>query len=452
MRDVVVIGAGLTGLTTSFYLRRAGLDIEVLEEQPRVGGQIGTLQRDGFTYEKGPNTGVLSSVEVVELFEDLGAIDILEQALPQAGCRLIWKGKRFRPLPSGLISAIFTPLFTFGDKLRILFEPMRKRGNNPHESLADMTVRRLGRSFLDYAVDPFLSGIYAGDPRKLVTKYAMPKLYALEQEYGSFIKGSIAKARQPKSERDEKVTKAVFSAKGGLSTLINRLVEGVGKEYITLSAEGVNIKKDGDSWLVKYITNGESREVRAKNVVTTAGAFRLEEILGEQMPHIDLISSLVYAPVVQVSLGIKGCSGDIYNAFGGLVPSKEGRGILGVLFPSSCFEKRAEEGNMLLSVFMGGVNQPDICLRSDSDIMSVVESELHAMLDVLPTQISMTEIFRYPQAIPQYQESQGERMEAIAEIEKLYPGLYIGGAVHGGIGMSDRVKQAVDIAKKVINS
>jgi protoporphyrinogen/coproporphyrinogen III oxidase len=119
--------------------------------------------------------------------------------------------KKWEPLPSGIIKGITTPLFTFPDKLRLLGEPFRKKGENPNETLADLVLRRMGKSFLDYAIDPFILGIYSGDPAKLVTKFAFPKLYRLEQDYGSFIKGALKKAKEPKTEREKKATKEIFS-------------------------------------------------------------------------------------------------------------------------------------------------------------------------------------------------------------------------------------------------
>ena len=197
--DILIIGAGLTGLTTGFWLTRAGKDIHILEKADRVGGQIHTFREKDFVYESGPNTGVVSYPEVAELFEALSPACALETAREESKRRLIWKGNRFRALPSGLFSAVTTPLFTLGDKFRILGEPFRAKGNNPDESVGELAARRLGKSFLHYAVDPFLSGVYAGDPMKLVTRYALPKLYNLEQQYGSFIRGTIAKAKQPKT-------------------------------------------------------------------------------------------------------------------------------------------------------------------------------------------------------------------------------------------------------------
>ena len=181
---VAIIGAGLTGLTTAFYLKKAGIRFCVFEKEKRVGGVIQTVSEDGFTYEKGPNSGVISFPETVELLEELASHCSLEIANQLAKKRLVWKGKKWHELPSGLWGGISTPLFSWYDKFRILGEPFRSKGTNPNERLDQLVLRRLGKSFLDYAVDPFVLGIYAGDPSWLVPRFALPKLYNLEQKYG----------------------------------------------------------------------------------------------------------------------------------------------------------------------------------------------------------------------------------------------------------------------------
>ena len=167
-----MVGAGLTGLTCAAHLRHKGQDVVVLEAAERIGGLMQTEEIDGFIMEQGPSTGTIKYPEVAELFDMLGDDCALEVAQRSAKCRLIWKDGHFRALPSGLWSAITTPLFTLKDKFRILGEPWRKKGTDPNESVGSLAERRLGRSFVDYAVDPFLSGVYAGDPYKLPTRLA----------------------------------------------------------------------------------------------------------------------------------------------------------------------------------------------------------------------------------------------------------------------------------------
>lgn len=453
-KDIVIIGAGLTGLTTGFRLARAGKDLLILEQANRVGGQIHTFREAGFVFESGPNTGVVSYPEVAELFAALSPACRLETAREESKRRLIWKGNRFRDLPSGLISAITTPLFTLSDKFRILGEPFRAKGTNPDEPVGELAARRLGKSFLHYAVDPFLSGVYAGDPMKLVTRYALPKLYNLEQQYGSFIRGTIAKAQLPKTNRDRLASKKVFSAVGGLDQLTNAMAEAIGSSRIILSAAGITIRPSNGKWHVTYTTTEGEQTVIAEKVITTTGAYALPTLLPfipkEQM---DRISNLHYAPVVQASVGFRNTGGLRFEAFGGLVPSCEKKDVLGILFPAACFAGRAPEGGALFSFFIGGVKHAALTTWPEDELKALIRRELHVMLK-FPEEAEpdLIRIFRHEHAIPQYELSSGARFATIDELEARYPGLILAGNIKGGIGMADRIRQATEIADNLINN
>jgi oxygen-dependent protoporphyrinogen oxidase len=442
-RDIVIIGAGLTGLSTAFDLKKMGRDVLVLEKENRIGGQIQTHTENGFVFESGPNTGVVSFPEVAELFQNLEGRCQMETARESSKRRLIWKGSSFHALPASLPSAIATPLFTLKDKFRILGEPWRKKGTDPDEPVGALAQRRLGRSFYEYAVDPFVSGVYAGDPMKLTTRYALPKLYNLEANYGSFVRGAIAKAKEPKSDRDRLTTKKVFSAIGGLQNLVDALAQDVD---IVTGAQAITVQPDGDhKWVIRY---NETEEVHCNHVITTVGAYALPELLPfiakEQMLP---ISRLYYAPIIQVCVGIKNTAGIDYPAFGGLVPSKEQKKVLGILFPSACFVQRAPEGGALYSYFMGGARHTDYLQKSDDEIRSMVLEAFHSMLKYpMNIEPDMIRIFRHERAIPQYGVDSGERFQAVNDIQQQYPGLIIAGNLRDGIGMGNRIHQAATIA------
>ncbi len=451
--DVVIVGAGLTGLTMGFYLKKAGINFRIIEKSGKTGGVIQTISEKGFVYETGPNTGVVSSPEMAELFEDLAGKCELEVADPSAKRRLIWKDNQWHALPSGLWSAITTPLFTWGDKFRILGEPFRAKGTNPNETLADLVKRRMGNSYLDYAIDPFISGIYAGNPNELVTRYALPKLWNLEQEYGSFIKGAIKKGKLPKTERDKKANKEVFSAKGGLGRLIEALTEAIGPENIILSVENILVKPSNSGFQFQITTPEQLIALETTHLVTTCGGYALPDLLPflneeETTPF----KHLKYAAVTQVLLGFKKWKGISLKAFGGLVPGKENKNILGVLFTSSFFEGRAPKEGALLSVFMGGTKRPDIAELDNYEIESLINKDLPRMMSDRSLSPDMIRILRYPKAIPQYTESSGKRFEMIDQLQQKYPGLILAGNIRDGIGMADRVKQGRTIAEELIGA
>ena len=438
-KDIVIIGAGLTGLTMAYNLQKQGKNVLIVEKSSRPGGAIRTLHENGYVIETGPNTGSLGNVEIVNLFKSLNCTP--EIANKDAHRRLIWKKGKLRALPSGIVSGFFTSLFSWKDKFGILLEPFRKKRTNPDESIADFAKRRLGNSFYDYAVSPFVSGIYAGNPEKLAVRYALPKLYALEADYGSFIRGSIAKSKQFKAEREEGVSKDVFSVGGGLNNLIDALVSEIGQENIILNANAVVLRGNSDDCALNI--NGE--KVQCSRIILTVGAHGLPELLPFAPAELmSKINNLRYAAVVQVAVSISNNAVDANDlrAFGALIPSKENRKILGILYPSVCFKNRCPQGKTLLSVFIGGVKHPEMVHLPDDKIMELVKSELKIIYRRPELEPQILYISRHIHAIPQYEKNTGERIEAIAEFEKLYPGITIAGNAIGGVGMDHRVKQA----------
>ena len=441
--DIVIIGAGLTGLTMAFYLKKAGKRVVVVEKASHFGGAIRTFRKNGYIFDSGPNTGTLSTIEIVELFESLKGCT-LETANKHSHRRLIYKNGKLHALPSGPLSGFFTPLFSWKDKFGILLEPFRKKGTDPDESIASLAARRLGKSCLDYAVDPFISGIYAGDPNTLITRYAIPKLYALEASYGSFIRGAIAKAKEPKSKKERKVSKEVFSLEGGLDHLISALVEAIGKQNIILEASP-EISGDANSWQVKL----SDLEIITPVVVSTVGSYALPSLFPFAPESImSKVNNLRYAAVVQASVIVSSSSldGNDLRAFGTLIPSKEKRHILGILYPSSCFRDRCPEGKSLLSVFLGGIRFPEMIHLPDDEIEELIKNELRIVFRKPKLEPEQIQIFRHPYAIPQYEKNTGERLKAIQEFERIYPGIILAGNLRDGIGMAYRIKQATDIA------
>ncbi|MCO5252129.1 MAG: protoporphyrinogen oxidase [Candidatus Kapabacteria bacterium] len=449
--DVVVIGGGLTGLTLAYYLKKAGVRFLLLESNKRVGGVIQTITEDGFVFETGPNSGIISSIEAVELFDELKKDCNLEIANPNSNDRWIWKKGKWHSLPTTIPAGIKTKLFSLGDKLKLLTEPFLPKGKNPDETVADLVLRRLGKSFLDYAVDPFISGIYAGNPYKLVTRHALPKLYNLEQNYGSFIRGAIKKKFEPKNPSIQKVSREIFSMELGMQKLIDALENKIGNKNILLNINNLEINPKNQPYKINYDINGEQNEILADNIVTTTGAASLINIFRNH-PEIDIsdIANLKYTKVVQLIAGYKNWQGIKLKAFGGLVPSVEKRDILGLLFISSLFHDRAPKGGALISAFMGGERRPDIIEKSDSEITQIVKSEIADMLGHSTPEPDLLKIFRYERAIPQYEASSQLRFEQIARIENEFKGLILAGNIRSGIGMADRIAQGRQIADKLI--
>lgn len=443
---VAIIGAGITGLTTGYYLKRNNIPFRIFDTASLPGGVMQSKKNENFVWETGPSTGTLGKPEAMELFEDLD-LSLLETAPSLAGNRYIWKGKKLHALPSSPISGLTTPLFSWKDKFGILFEPIRPKGKDPEETLTSFVKRRLGTSILEYAVDPFVSGVYAGSPDTIIPKYALPKLYALEENYGSFIRGSIKKMKEPKTPRDKKATKKVFSAKGGFSCLIEKLTQEIGMENISLGLEKCKVRLDENG----YIVSANELENKFSHVVFCGSARRLEEsfsFLAEE--GLQEAFQITYTSVMEVAVGFKNWKGRPLDGFGALMPSKEKRKILGILFLSSLFSGRAPKGGAMLSVFMGGIRHPEYLKLSDAEVFEMVKKEIQETLCVTDFSPELFEITRHEMAIPQYDKTTPARMAAFAKAESMHPGLILGGNGIGGIGMADRIRQGKEMALRIV--
>ncbi|NQU81421.1 MAG: protoporphyrinogen oxidase [Bacteroidetes bacterium] len=445
--EIAVIGAGLTGLTTAFYLKKKNKDFILLEEKDKPGGVIQTRHENGFTYEEGPNTGVVGNSDVAELFEDLDGLCKCEVANEKVNKRYILKDGVWEPMPMGPIQAVNTPLFTLKDKFRLLGEPFRSRGTNPDEPLSEMVQRRMGQSFLDYAIDPFILGVYAGDPSRLLTKYAFPKLYNLEQTYGSFVGGSVKMMFEKKVEREKKATRKVFSVLGGLSGLTDALWKSAGEDRFLMSVKNIEIQPEGDHFVITGMLNNEKMTLKAQKVITTTGAYTLRSMLPFADKKLLLaVEKVKYARVMQVVLGFKQWTGMKLDGFGGLIPFREKRDILGVLFLSALLSCRAPEGGALCSVFVGGVRREDLFEKTDDEIRRIVEREFSDVMRLKEFNPDLFKIIRYRYAIPQYGIESHEKLQALEQLQSTYKGLIIGGNLRDGIGMADRIKQGKHLA------
>ena len=225
MNPVAIVGGGITGLCAAFRLRQQNIPVTLYEAGGRVGGPIQTLCESGYLAEYGPNTILETSPKIAALITDLGLDPRRRDSDPAASKNYIVRGGKMHPLPTSPAAFAATRLFSTRAKLRLALEPfIRTPPSSEDESLADFVLRRLGREFLDYAINPFVSGIYAGDPAKLSVRHAFPKLHAVEAKYGSLILGQFLGARERRKRAEVAAPQAKkVSFDDGLQVLTDTL-------------------------------------------------------------------------------------------------------------------------------------------------------------------------------------------------------------------------------------
>ena len=271
--DVMVLGAGISGLVTAFRLKERGATVELFEAAPRAGGVIGTRHRNGALVEHGPNSTLDTSPVINELLDALGIRGERIATTPVAATRFIVRNGALVALPASPGAFLTTRAFSFGAKMRLLREPFVARAPaDAEESIAAFVRRRLGTEFLDYAVDPFVSGVYAGDPERISVSAAFPRLHALEQKYGSLMKGQVMGARaRAKSAEPSKLAAASFSFRRGMQTLTDALASNVARIETRVTVRRIERGTDG-AWTVAGARGREPVLRRAKAVVVAMPA------------------------------------------------------------------------------------------------------------------------------------------------------------------------------------
>ncbi|MBE9504517.1 MAG: protoporphyrinogen oxidase [Proteobacteria bacterium] len=443
-KKIAVVGGGISGLTAAYRLMNEGCDVSLFEKKEQGGGAIRTGKEEGYLFEYGPNSTMNSNDEIDQLCKLLGLED--ERVFGRAVSKKRYVVRYGRPIatPAGLMGFIKSDLWTASGKLRIFKDIFVGRHKGGEESVADYVRRRVGKELLDYGLDPFVSGVYAGDPEKLSLKSTFPKMAALEEEYGSIIRGAIKKGLKggPKSTRQ----KGIFSFKEGMDVLPKALTDALAERFRGGTAvEG--IKKNKGRYLLT-LTGGEYTE--ADEVILSSPAYINSKIISSLSPEASrLLKGIEYAPLVIVYLGFN--RKDVahpLDGFGCLIPGKEGKKLLGSLWNSSMFPGRVPEGKVCLTNFVGGARNPSIVDRSDKEILSTIMTDLNALFGVKgdPTFIK---IIKHKKAIPQYNLGHGKKLDALSRAMDSLPGIHLLGNYLQGVSVADCVKNGVEMAMKV---
>jgi len=449
--DVVIIGAGISGLAAAHFLKQAGKSVAVIEKEDRAGGVIESEHSEGFLIERGPNSTMGGKEPVQRLIEQAGLLEKQQYAADEAKFRYIVKKGRLVAMPTSPQSFLKTPLFSLSTKLGLLKEPFIKPSSpNKKETLAEFVERRLGREFLDYAIDPFVAGVYAGKPQTLIVKNAFKRLYDLEQEHGSLIRGAIKLAKKRKSQVSAGPSGRIFSFDGGMQTMTDTLAQNLGRDLFT-SAGIKAIKKENTVFSIAFTQNRKEQGVQAKALLSTVPSYNLPQLaLGVNGPMMQPIEDIPYAKVVMVYFGYNKKPDNVRaNGFGFLVPSLEKRQILGTLWNSTLFAGRAPQGGLALSTFVGGSRQPELTEKDDDALKAFVQNELADLMGIAAAP-DFVRIVRWQKAIPQYTEKQDQALPAMAAIEENNPGLFIGGNFRDGISVSDCIVNAEKHAERVV--
>jgi oxygen-dependent protoporphyrinogen oxidase len=427
MAAVAIVGAGLAGLTAAYRLKRQGVRVVVYEASDRPGGVIMTERRDGYLAELGPNSLTSGGAALSEVLSQLGLDTSRVDARREARKRYIVRKARLVALPTSPSQMLTTRLLSNGAKLAIFGEPLVEPGDSPmEESVATFVRRRFNQEVLDYIANPFVGGIFAGDPEQLSARHALPRLHQLEHTHGSVVKALGLMMKTERGGPDSAPPPGPISFASGLQ----EIPEAFGRELrseIRLKAPVTRIRRGPRGWAVDAAYQASEL---FDGVIYAAPAHCAGdvELAFEGGDRLKTLTSITHPPVAVLALGFR--AEDVahrLDGFGFLVPDVERRNVLGVLFSSAVFPDRAPEGHVLLTSFVGGVRHPDLANADLSTLTARVLDDLRLLLGVRgePT---FRAFHLWPKAIPQYTLGYGRFKEIMDDAERRNTALGLAGS------------------------
>jgi oxygen-dependent protoporphyrinogen oxidase len=455
MPRVVIVGGGISGLTLAYRLQQHAPDAEVivLEQAGRLGGTIGTERRDSFQIEIGPNGFLDNKPFALTLCRELGLGEHLIPANEAARRnRYLFLDGRLHLLPNSLASFLTSDAISWRTRFLLLaerFRPPRRRGGD--ESIDAFVRRRFGREAAETLADAFVTGIYAGDPRLLSVRAALPRLAELESEHGSVLRGMAKAARQRRLEAaargEPPPSGQMWSFREGLTLLIETLCSrlrfmpqtGIPVRMVRrIANNGWRVQSDGrDGW-------------DAEAVALACPAFQQAALLADEDADLaKAIDGIAYNRIAVVALGYR--AADVpqrLDGFGYLSPQRQRRDVLGVQWCSSIFPQRAPPGLVLLRAMCGGWNRPEMIDWDDERLLHVVHGELHCAMGIQAAPV-FHHIVRWPRAIPQYHLGHLERVAWIENRLAQHSGLFLAGNAYRGVALNDCVEQAGLLAERI---
>lgn len=453
-KSVVIIGAGISGLTTAYWLNKDGFDVKILESKSDAGGAMETICEEGFLIDFGPNSGLETTPLIRQIVDEVGLSNEMIYANESSNKRYILRDGELHALPTSPPAFIKTELFTTKAKLRVMAEPfIGKSDDGYYQSIAQFVSRRLGQEFLDYAIDPFVSGVFAGDPHKLSVKSAFPKLYRLEEVYGGLVKGLIkgAKERKKRAEQSKQSAK-MFSFINGMQTFPKAIADKL-NDKIQYENRVKSVERRGNKWLIKIEQNGEVKEINSDYILSTIPVQCAASIFsGLDYNFQNHSNSIYYPPVMVLYLGFnKKEIGRNLDGFGYLIPSKEKKSFLGAIWTSTIFPNRCDDDKASFTLFIGGARSPYLFDIEKERLLDKVLSEFKNIMQIKTDPVFIKERM-WQRAIPQYNIGYIEHENYFDKFEKENPGIFISGNFRGGISVGDCVKNSEIVFNKIKDS
>jgi oxygen-dependent protoporphyrinogen oxidase len=452
---VAIVGGGISGLSTAYYLAQAGIAATLIESRPRLGGVIQSELLQGCVIEGGPDSFLSVKPAAMELIRELDLAGEVIDSNDHLRVTYVWKGGRLVPLPDGLqfmvptklVPLLTTRLLSWPTKFRMGMELFHPPGRHPEDqSVADFVAEHYGAEAVDYLAEPLLSGIFGGSPGALSVTSVLPRFIELQAKYGSLTKGVLAERKANKAQANS--LPLFRTLKGGLAQLVAALTARLEGRVTVLQDRALSVERTGGGFRIRL----ERGSLECARLVLACEAHNAAPLAGSLDGRLgDLLAAIPYSSSMTVALGFADSAFPRpLKGFGFLVPKRERRRLVACTWVGTKFPYRVPRGTTLLRCFLGGMDDGGVLSESDDAITAAVLRELHEIVG-FDAQPLFRRIFRWPRSMAQYTVGHPQRLAEIEARAAAIPGLHLAGNAYQGIGIPDCIrmgKQAAAVIAK----
>lgn len=444
MKKIAILGAGISGLTTAFLLKKKGYEVSVFEKSHRTGGYIGTQYKDKYVVEIGANGFLNNEPKTLDLINQLGLHNELIASKEDSKIRYLMFNGKMRAAPVKPQEILKSDLLSFSSKMKVFKEmwfPPKPSEDIAKKSIYEFIQNHFGDEIAENIVRTAMIGIFAGDAKLLSVDKTFNKLVQVEKEHKSLLKGlktSIAKSGKSN----------LMSFKRGMQTLIDKLSTEL-KSEIQLSFEVTRIYQEEGKLSVETQGEEESQTFnKFDHVVITLPAHEIPNIA---LDFIDpsLLSQFKKYPVAPVRTLTFAFKEKInYKGFGTLISPNEKLNILGFLHPKDIFEGRCPPDKDLITVMMGGAFKPEVMKMSTQASFDLALKDLEKVLGKLPA-VENFWIWNHVPGISQYNVDQVNFMNELEQKFSALSNVHLNSQMLGGVSINDCIKKSFELVNRI---
>ncbi|MBB6612534.1 protoporphyrinogen oxidase [Pontibacter sp. Tf4] len=436
---VAIVGAGISGLALAYYLQKLGIPYDLFEASEHVGGNIKTMQESGYLLELGPNA-LQYTPELETLVREL---KLEQEVVPTAKAghhRYVLRNGNYEKLPDSPFSLLSNGIFSWKTKLRILQEKDVPPADIDYETITQFFERRFGPGVIEYAVNPFISGVYGGDPSRLLVHKALPLLKEMENRYGSVLKGLL---KHPVSQFGYENISFVK----GMQTLPNAIAEKLISLHTGLPVE--MITRNQGKYIISCSATGDYDTEEYTMLVLALPAQPAAELLHYTFPGMAAALQNIHYPPMSVVHTVyhRRDVNHVLDGFGALHPKAECPFAAGAVWSSSLFDGRCRPHEVLFTSFVGGAQYEAHALTDKEKLMECVHQELKETHGITADKPVFQHMYFMEHSIPQYDLYIEDAHHMAEQLEQ--EGLFIAANWQAGVSVSSCIRHAKELAHKI---